>query len=273
MKDLFQIVIRSLISLSVITTVLFYNFDFKVPFVILSTFYLIQYIVLSPFLKEKILKYVVYLIDYLFLGYVVYITDNVYLSLFFIPFIMNAKNKFDVLVLSSFTIPILLLTVYKSGVFEFTILYVLTGLILSILEFFKSKNQLEKKYNKVVELSKDLYKDNLLIQDKMDFYSRFYNITNVIKRIRERKIEPKDAVKILYDNLNADGVIVYDRESDRCYYDGNFNCNEELIETLKNRKVNLDTKYVVIRDLGHIYLVIVYREYILVDQELLEATV
>ncbi|MEJ5172645.1 MAG: hypothetical protein WHT47_02915, partial [Hydrogenothermaceae bacterium] len=145
MRNYFGFLIRFIISATVITTAILYQYDFKVPLIILSVIYFFQYILLYPFLSDRLLKHIVYIVDFLFIGYVVFVTDNVYLSLFSVMLVLSVTTKIDMIILLLFMLSIFGLSLYKYGFYEFTLLFLYVGFLASIFEFFRKKLEFESR--------------------------------------------------------------------------------------------------------------------------------
>ncbi|MEZ0323346.1 MAG: hypothetical protein ABWJ98_03430 [Hydrogenothermaceae bacterium] len=276
MRDYFGFLIRFIISATVITTAIVYQYDFKVPLIILSVIYFFQYVILHPFLSDRLLKYIIYIIDYLFIGYVVFVTDNIYLSLFSVMLILNITTKLDMIILLLFMLPISGISLYKYGFYEFTILFLYVGFLLSIFEIFRKNLESENRYNQLLNLSKEIYRDNLICSDKLDFYQRYYNINMAIKKLKEGDIKLQEFTEALYKNLNCDTAIVIDRVDGSYSCEGNHCYKADVIKSfisdkdVESLKSNLNVKFVFIREVGEFSVILIYKDYIMVDKELLD---
>lgn len=277
MRDYFGFLIRFIMSATVITTAILYQYDFKVPLIILSVIYFFQYILLYPFLSDRLLKHIVYIVDFLFIGYVVFVTDNVYLSLFSVMLVLSVATKIDMIILLLFMLSIFGLSLYKYGFYEFTLLFLYMGFLASIFEFFRKKLEFESRYNQLLELSKNIYRDNLICSDKLDFFQRYYDVNLALRKLKERDIKPEEFVEILYRNLNCDTVIILDK-ADKSYSCKGLHCYDDILNFIINGDIvglknRLNVKFVVLKDIGELSLILIYKDYIRVDKELLEIIV
>ncbi|MCX7761023.1 MAG: hypothetical protein N2Z81_07525 [Hydrogenothermaceae bacterium] len=206
-----------------------------------------------------------------------FVTDNVYLSLFSVMLVLSVTTKIDMIILLLFMLSIFGLSLYKYGFYEFTLLFLYVGFLASIFEFFRKKLEFESRYNKLLELSKNIYRDNLICSDKLDFFQRYYNVNLAIRKLKEKDIKPEEFVEILYKNLNCDTVIILDK-TDKSYSCKGFYCYDDILNFIINGDIvglknRLNVKFVVLKDMGELSLILIYKDYIRVDKELLEIIV
>lgn len=270
--------LRFLLALSVISSVVFYNYDFKLSIITLSIVYFFQFLIIYPVLKDSIFRYFLYILDFSFLFYIILVTDNAYLSLFSLLFLTELKRNIEKFLIFIPAIATVGFGFYKSGFYDLTLIYLSVGILVSIVYFTIEKEGLKKSLSKTVDMAKNIYRDNLICNDKMDFYMRYYNIISSLKKLTEDKINPEDLKKILFQNLNCDAVIILDKYQDSLHLDGTLDIQdtEEIKNYIKNSdiynlKKALNVRYSIIRDFDRYIIVLLYKDYILIDKELLEA--
>lgn len=274
----FSETIRLLLTLSVISSVVLYDYDFRFPIIILSISYFFQFLILYPVLKKSIFRYIVYLIDFAFLFYVVKITDNVYLSLFPLFLLFELKGKVDIYILSILASTMVGYGFYKSGLYDLTLIYLAIVIIIAVINFNFEKDSLKKSLSNMADIAKNIYRDNLICSDKMDFYMRYFNINSSVKKISEDKIKVEDFKKVLFQNLNCDAVIIFDKHKDELHIEGTLDISniQEIENYIKNLDIDgikkaLNVKYSLVKEIKGYTIVLIYKNYILIDKGLIES--
>lgn len=268
--------IRLLLTLSIATVLIFYNYDFKIPLIALSSVYFLQYIILSPLLKDIPLRYFIYLVDFGFVGYTVYTTDQIYLSLFLFLLLADITRKVDFYILSTLAFGITSIFFYRLGFYEFIVVYLSIGILFVLFVFLKEIDRRDRDYKSLSEITKSIYTDNLVCSDKMEFFRRYYEITQSIKKLKKGEINLEDCGDTLYRNLNCDGLFILNREDGSIVCKGKQSCEPEALDLASNLdieelKKRLSVRFIVIREVEDYIILILYKDYVLIDKDILEA--
>lgn len=268
--------VRLLTSLSVITTLLVYNYDFKVPLTVLSLIYILQYMILSLFSKDLIIRYFLYFVDFGFIGYSVYATDQVYILLFLFAILATLREKLDLALFSTIAFGLSGFFFYRTGFYDFNLIYLSLALSVVVYTILKEIGSKDKTYQSLLELTKSIYRDNLICSDRMDFYLRYYEITSSLKKLKEGSISLNSCVEVLYKNLNCDGIFITNRENLNTVCKGKYSCDTNMVNLVQELEVEeikrlLSVKFVIVREIGKYTIVIFYKNYVLIDKEILEA--
>lgn len=272
----FEDIVRLILVISVIMTCSFYNFDFKVSLIVLSLVYFFQSIILYPVLKGTFLKYLIYIIDASYILYVINITDQVYLSMFWFMLIANIRLKLEIVVVFILSILISGFSFYQSGFYDFNLVFLSVAFMVVILNFLFQQQKKDQEVKSFIELSKDLYRENLICNDRKDFFERFYNIKKAIKNFLNGGINFEQLVDILYDSLNCDAVVLIDTHTGEYQLRGKLKVSDETVyhilqDNIEEIKKELNIRFVVLKDIGQHRIVLIYRDYMLIDRELIEA--
>lgn len=271
----FEHTVRLILVISVIMALSFYNFDFKIALIVLSLVYFFQSIILYPVLRGSILRYIIYLIDFGFIVYMTYITDQIYLSLFWFLLISNIASKLEMLTLLVPSVVITGFSFYRSGFYDFNLVFLSIASLVVISNFLVEKEKIEKKLNGFVELSKNLYRDNLVCNDQKEFYQRYYNITQAVRNLISGGLKSEIFCETLFDNLNCDAVFVMDLQTGWFCSKGMFTADETTLTLLSNDDIDsakrlLGVKFIILKDLGNYRVVLIYKDYVLIDRQLIE---
>ncbi|MCX7739277.1 MAG: hypothetical protein N2Z80_07745 [Hydrogenothermaceae bacterium] len=267
--------VRLLTSLSVITTLLVYNYDFKIPLTVLSLIYILQYMILSPFSKDPTIRYFLYLADFGFISYSAYVTDQVYILLFLFTILATLREKLDLALFLTTTFALSGFFFYRTGFYDFNLIYLSLALLVVVYMILKEIGSKDKTYQNLLELTKSIYRDNLICSDRMDFYLRYYEITSSLRELKEGSISLDSCVEVLYENLNCDGIFITDRENLNTVCKGKYSCDTNMVNLVQELEVEeikrlLSVKFVIVREIGKYTIVILYKNYVLIDKELLE---
>lgn len=276
---LLQILIRFILALSIIVYVQLYNFDFKTPLTLLSIVYFVGTLILYPLHNHKFLKHLLFLFDILFINYFMYTTGNIYFSLFFITFIFFVENLIDLVFMTIYTISIFGVALYLSGFFDFTYIFIALGFWLVFFKYFSDKNLFEKQKEEIDSLAKNLYIENLKCNDKSEFYRKFYDLNIAVKMFKSGKLDPEIFIKELYENLNCNGLILFNINTKEKLKRGLLNFNEEILDdynlipkTYVNDNLNLKAgcEFIIVRQINYYFILIFYKSAILDDSEILD---
>jgi len=276
---LLQILIRFILALSIIVYVQLYNFDFKTPLTLLSIVYFVGTLILYPLHNHKFLKHLLFLFDILFINYFMYTTGNIYFSLFFITFIFFVENLIDLVFMTIYTISIFGVALYLSGFFDFTYIFIALGFWLVFFKYFSDKNLLEKQKEEIDSLAKNLYMENLKCNDKSEFYRKFYDLNIAVKMFKSGKLDPEIFIKELYENLNCNGLILFNINTKEKLKKGLLNFNEGILDdfnlipkTYVSDDLNLKTscEFIIVRQINYYFILIFYKSAILDDSEILD---
>lgn len=272
----FEDIVRLILVISVITTSIFYNFDFRMPLIVLSLVYFFQSVILYPLMRDNLLRYLMYTLDAVYILYVIHITDQVYLSIFWFMLIVKITSQLEMAVL---LIPSAIITgfsFYKSGFYEFNLLFLSVASLVVIFNFILQKHRRDKEFNALIELNKNLYRDNLICNDKKEFFERYYNIKESVKKLREGKIAPKDFCDSVYGSLNCSMVVLVDISTGSYFSRGDISVDDKMIASILDGNVELlkkflGVKFAVLKDIGGYRLTLIYKDYILIDKSLIDA--
>ena len=276
---LLQILIRFILALSIIVYAQLYNFDFKTPLTLLSIVYFVGTLILYPLHNHKFFKTSFIFIDILLINYFMYTTGNIYFSLFFITFIFFVENLIDLVFMTIYTISIFGVALYLSGFFDFTYIFIALGFWLVFLKYFSDKNLLEKQKEEIDSLAKNLYIENLKCNDKSEFYRKFYDLSIAVKMFKSGKLDPEIFIKELYENLNCNGLILFNINTKEKLKKGLLNFNEEILDdynlipkTYVNDNLNLKAgcEFIIVRQINYYFILIFYKSAILDDSEILD---
>lgn len=272
----FEDIVRLILVVSVIMTGSFYNFDFKLPLIVLSLVYFFQSLILYPVVKESFLKYLIYIIDAAYILYVINITDQVYLSIFWFMLIANLRLKLEILAVLFPSILISGYSFYKSGFYDFTLVFLSVASMVVIINFIIQKQKKEQEVKTLAELIKDLYKDNLICTDRKEFLERFYKLKKTIKNFQDGQIDTEHLCDALYESLNCDAVIAVNIHTGEYHLKGKLSISDETVShilqnNIEGIKKDLNVRFVILKDIANYRIALVYREYIMIDRELIEA--
>lgn len=272
----FEDTVRLFLVLSVIMTSGFYNFDFKIPLIILSLVYFFQSIILYPVIKGNLLRYLIYIIDAGFILYLIYITDQIYLSIFWFLLIAKIKSKLEMAINLVPSAVITGFSFYKSGFYDFNLVFLSIASVVVILNFIFEHQKGDKELKNLVEITKNLYRDNLICNDRKEFFERYYNLKEAVKNLKDGKVELENFCDIVFNNLNCDTVVVMDIFADKICHKGKFNIEEDVLNYIKDENMEgirktLDVKFVIIKNINKVKLVLAYKDYVLIDKDLIDA--
>lgn len=272
----FEDIVRLILVVSVIMTGSFYNFDFKLPLIVLSLVYFFQSVILYPVLRGTLFKYLTYGIDAAYILYVINITDQVYLSIFWFMLIAGLRLKREIVAAILPSVLISGFSFYKSGFYDFTLVFLSVASMVVILNFFLRQQQKDQKIKALVELNKELYKDNLVCNDRKDFLERFYNLKKALKSFKNGETDPEHLCDVLYSSLNCDGVVLVDTRTGEYHLRSKLDISDEAVSfilqgNIEGIKKELSIRFVVLKDIGDYRLALIYREYVLIDRELIDA--
>ncbi|WP_299239485.1 hypothetical protein [Sulfurihydrogenibium sp.] len=277
--SLLQVLTRFILALSIIVYVQLYNFDFKIPLTLLSIAYFVGMLVLYPLHSHKFLKHLLFLFDVLLINYFMYTTGNIYFSLFFITFIFFAENLIDLVFMTLYTISIFGVAIYLSGFSDFTYIFITLGFWLILLKYFLDKNLLEKQKEEINNLAKNLYIENLKCNDKSEFYRKFYDLSTAVRMFKSGKLDPEIFIKELYENLNCNGIVLFNINTKEKQKKGLLNFDEAVLDdfnlapkTYVNDYLNLRTGYefIIVRQINDYFILVFYKSAILDDSEILD---
>jgi hypothetical protein len=208
-----------------------------------------------------------------------YTTGNIYFSLFFITFIFFVENLIDLVFMGIYTISIFGVALYLSGFFDFTYIFIILGFWLVLLKYFSDKSLLEKQKEEINSLAKNLYIENLKCNDKSEFYRKFYDLSTAVKMFKSGKLDQEIFIKELYENLNCNGLVLFNINTKEKLKRGLLNFNEEILDnfnlipkTYVNDDLNLKTgcEFIIARQINGYLILIFYKSAILDDSEILD---
>jgi len=208
-----------------------------------------------------------------------YTTGNIYFSLFFITFIFFVENLIDLVFMSIYTISIFGVALYLSGFFDFTYIFIILGFWLVLLKYFSDKSLLEKQKEEINNLAKNLYIENLKCNDKSEFYRKFYDLSTAVKMFKSGKLDQEIFIKELYENLNCNGLVLFNINTKEKLKKGLLNFNEGILDdfnlipkTYVNDDLNLKTgcEFIIVRQINDYLILIFYKSAILDDSEILD---
>lgn len=277
-----EYLIRFIIVISILVYVNFYNFDYKIPLSILSFSYFIGSLILFPLRQGDFLKHFLYIIDTSIIVYFTFTTGSIYFSLFWIPFLFYIKKFHDVILFSIYTFVIFGISFYISNFSDFTLIFLLFSFIVVLV-----KNYFETKYYKerlshYNDLAKEIYTENLKCAGKLELYKKFYNIQNAISLFKKGKLDPQIFVNNLFENLNADSVILYNRLLNDFTIKSlhkidlesiNIEQFEDKVYINEYFNSKLGFKYIISKHFDGYILLILYKNAILDEEEILKLIV
>jgi hypothetical protein len=208
-----------------------------------------------------------------------YTTGNIYFSLFFITFIFFVENLIDLVLMSIYTISIFGIALYLSGFFDFTYIFIILGFWLVLLKYFSDKSLFEKQKEEINSLAKNFYIENLKCNDKSEFYRKFYDLSTAVKMFKSDKLDPEIFIKELYENLNCNGLVLFNINTKEKLKRGLLNFNEGILDdfnlipkTYVSDDLNLKTgcEFIIVRQINDYLILIFYKSAILDDSEILD---
>ncbi len=271
--------LRLIIVVSILVYINFYNFDYKIPLSILAVSYFIGSLILYPLSRGNFLKHFLYIIDVSIITYFTYTTGSTYFSLFWIPFLFYMKNIYDVILFSIYTFIIFGISLYLSGFSDFTVIFLLFSFIVVLVKDYFETQYFKKRISYYNNIAKEIYLENLKCNDKSMFYKRFYNIYNAISLFKNRKLEDSRFVNTLFENLNADSIILYDKVTNNFFTKSlskiqlkniDVKLFEDKIYVGEYFNRELGFKYIISKHFDNHILLILYKNTILDEEEILK---
>ncbi len=277
-----EYIIRLIIVISILVYVNLYNFDYKIPLSILSFSYFIGSLILLPLRQGDFLKHFLYIIDTSIIVYFTFTTGSIYFSIFWIPFLFYMKKLHDVILFSIYTFIVFGIPLYISNFSDFTLIFILFSFVVVLFKSYFETKYYKERISHYNDLAKEMYKENLKCTDKLEFYKKFYNIHNTISLFKKGKLDPQIFVNNLFENLNADSVILYNRSLNdftiKSLYkidldDINIEQFEDKIYINEHFNSKLGFKYIISKHFDGYILLIFYKNAILDGEEILKLIV
>ncbi len=273
-----NVLIKILIVLGLISYMFIFDYDYKTPLFFLILAYLIGSIILNPLLQSNYLKFFVYLTDLVMLSYFSYATGNIYFSLFYYLLLVYENSFKHTIILILISLPVVFYNYYQTNFYDIVYILLFVGMSLFVFKNVLYSKKLEEEKLKNVSIFQESFLNFLKCKSKLDYYKKYYEINTTLNLFKRDRISPETLNKFLYENLNADCVIVYDTYEDECYISGdNLDCKKVLtmIEDEKlyiNENINKEFgyKYILFRKINHIFLILFYKEFILDEEEIIK---
>jgi hypothetical protein len=227
----FELGIRLIITITAIYLIFSSNLEYKIALSALSGLYLIQFMIFYFFEKSKIYSYINLLVDIAFIIIITATTKNPYFSLFIIPFISSFLRNFK-----SFLYYFLLSLIpigfgyYVSNFNAFLLVPISLTAVLGYLKLKKEQDIINKYIRELKDEMENLYIKNISFQEKISQYQDIDSVYDTMKKLKENKINLNSWLYGIYEQLNADGVVLFDFKNSRCVNIGTGKCDKELLK-------------------------------------------
>lgn len=272
-----NILIKTLISITLISYIFLFDYDYKIPLLSLSLAYFIGSVILNPLLQNNFWKFFVYILDIAMLTYFSYATGNIYFSLFFYLLLIPEINLKQLLLIILLSIPMVLYNYYQTNFYDFIYISLVIGLNFFILKNVFYSKSLEDEKLKNIYITQESFINFLKCKSKLEFYKKFYELSTTLNLFKRDKISPEIFSKFMYENLNVDTIIIYDIDQNKCYKFGNdLDCDkalniikDEKLYVNENANAELGYKYIISKRINNIYLILFYKDYILDEEEII----
>lgn len=272
-----NLALKIIISLTLAGYVYLFYYDYKYPLLSLILAYVVGSFLLSPLLQHKFWKFFVYTLDLVMLTYFSYATGNAYFSLFYYILLIPENNIKGSFFLSLLSIPVVAYNFYQTNFYDFFYLSFVVGLNLFLLKniyFYKGLNKLIQEKTSIAQ---ENYLEYLRCKTKSEFYKKYYEVSTTLRLFKKGKISPEFFGSFLYNILNADGVVLYNKEDKECYkYGCDIDCSiieERLCEDRLyiNEEINkiLGFRYIFSKKFDNFRLLVMYKEFLLEEDEII----
>ncbi|NPA52049.1 MAG: hypothetical protein GXO22_04070 [Aquificae bacterium] len=251
----FDIGIRILIVLTTLLLIFYEQLDYKIPFLVLTLFYISSIFVLLSFSREKPLKFLIFLVDIIFISTFSYLTSYPEIALFIFPLAINfLENKKNIIQFSIFALIPVLVGIYISGFSEIAFITIYLAFIISFIGFYSKLNKEKQTIDKIKSNMENLYVQNLELQDEITKYKHLQDIYDLTIKLNERKISLQAYLTAVYELTNTKGIVFYDFLGKKCISIGNLECKKDIpkylttgFNVLQDTKVNKEllTKYII----------------------------
>ncbi|WP_297454965.1 hypothetical protein [Persephonella sp.] len=229
--NIYQIIIRILISGGVLLSLYTGAFDYATALAVLSIIYFFSYIILP---KGKNSKYMFLIIDTIFISIAVYLTGNAYLSLFVIPlfseFVKDIRDIGYFFLLSASPV---MISLYVSDFSELTIVPILFAGLVGIYGLYKTFIEKDSHYKELKQEMENLYIKNISFQEKIEQLSKKEQLYQSLKKLRDNRFPLKIWIYDLNEIMGTDGVIFFDFTEHKCYSTGKVECNKDILKYIQ----------------------------------------
>ncbi len=228
---IFELGIRIIITITALYLILNSTLEYKIALMALTGIYIIQFMIFYFFEKSKFYNYINLLVDVLFILIISGATKNPYFSLFIIPFISNFLNNFKTF---SYYLLFSFLPVgfgyYLSNFNEFLLFPLVFSAILGYLKLKREQDIINKHIKDLKDDMENLYIKNISFQEKIEEYNDINTIYETMKKLKENKINLNSWLYGIYEQLNANGVVLFDFKNSKCINIGTGKCDKELLK-------------------------------------------
>jgi len=249
--NVFQLLVRVFIAVAVITSLFAGDIEYSTALVLLSGIYILAFL-LTP--KNSTGKYLVLLMDIVFLSIAIYLTGYTSLSILVVPlFAEFVKDIKDIGYFSLLSVVPIAISLYVSGFNDYIFLPIILAGVMGIAGLYKTFADREDYFRQLKNEMENLYIKNISFQEIIDLQGKFNRLYSSLKEMREKKHPIKIWIYDINEKLGTDGIVFFDLQHNRCYSTGKTTCRKELLEYIdepfmvfKNHPVNsmFDAPYV-----------------------------
>lgn len=236
---IFDLLIRIIFAINILSFMKIGYFEYKDSLIVGLIVYIIGYILIYSFHKEKYLGFFNYFYDFGFLIFFLYSIQHPYLSLYFAPFwFSHVKNKYHLTFSVLLSIILITYGFYISNFSEYTLIALAATFYMVLLKFRLSQKEINDFIEENKEIMEKLYNENI---KQKNFIDKFENINDLIKILRAYKNEEisiDELIAGIYDITKADGVVFLDFESKICKKIGIYECQDISKKEKYNKSIN-----------------------------------
>ncbi|WP_297887706.1 hypothetical protein [Sulfurihydrogenibium sp.] len=276
MLNKINILIKILISITLFVYIYLFDYDYKVPLMSLIVAYLIGSIILNPLLQNNLWKFLVYILDIIMLTYFSYTTGNIYFSIFYYLLLIPERNLKQTTILILLSLPMVIYNFYQTNFYDFVYISLIVGINLFLIKNIYFSKKIEDEILKNVSITQECLTNYLKCKSKSQLYRKFYEVSIILNLFKRNKISAETFGKLLYENLNADAIVVYNNDESECYKFGcDLDCDkffslikEEKLYVNEHPNIELGYRYIISKKINNNHLVLLYKNYILDEEDI-----
>ncbi|NPA57771.1 MAG: hypothetical protein GXN94_00610 [Aquificae bacterium] len=279
--SIFQFLVRVFIALAVASSLFMGKIEYSTALALLSGIYILAFLLIP---KNATSRYIILLMDVVFLSLSIYLTGYTYLAFLVVPlfaeFVRDWKDTIYFLLLSAFPVAVAL---FVSGFNDYTVVPITVAGLLGTAGLYKTFADRERYFRHLKNEMENLYIKNISFQEMVDRLGKLKEVYSSLKKLRKEKLPLKLWIYDINEKLGTDGIVYFDFINHKCYSTGEAVCKKELLQHIdspflvfRNHQVNdlMEAPFVyalTVEDRDRVYGILIFVSKLKeVDQQLLE---